>query len=396
MACPGQVWRQSLGKSAVRMETIWMGGGRWRQVLYAAMRGDIAPSLRGNLMLAPLWGASQLYRGLLVGRRLSYTAGIWRQHRLPCRVLSVGNLTLGGTGKTPFTMWVAQWCQQQGWSVAVLSRGYGRRSAAACQVVSAGGGPHGDWRTVGDEPYLMAQALPGVPVLIGTNRYVTGRYACERFGAQVVILDDGFQHRALHRDLDVVLVDTSNPFGSGALFPRGILRESPCALRRADAVVLTRCDRPTATASWLPQDIRRWYGAQPLYAVTTAPEALYLGGARVAAGPACLSQRRVVAFAGIGNPQAFAATLRRLGSHVEALLVFPDHHVYTAADWYAMINIARRRNAECLVTTEKDAVRVPPSWQAPLPVYTLRVGLRFVCGQQAFQQRVRRLMEEGI
>jgi tetraacyldisaccharide 4'-kinase len=372
-----------------------MGGATWRHAIHAHMNGDVAPSRRTQCLLAPLWGASHLYRGFLAGYWLGYEIGLWRSRRLPCRVISVGNVTLGGTGKTPFTIWLAQWCRQQGWSVAVLSRGYGSRGSAACQVVSAGDGPCVDWQTAGDEPYLMARRLPGVPVIVGKNRYVTGQYACDRFGVRVVILDDGFQHRTLARDLDVVLVDASNPFGVGSLVPRGVLRESPRALRRADVVVLSRTDMPSSEVSKVRKHIRRWCRRQPLYAVTAVPEALYRGDTSIAEGPAWLARRRVVAFAGIGNPQAFAATLIRLGVHVEALLAFPDHHVYTAADWCAMINIARRRNAECLVTTEKDAVRLPLSWQEPVPVYTLRIGIRFGGGQQALQRRVRRLMESG-
>jgi tetraacyldisaccharide 4'-kinase len=372
-----------------------MGGATWRHALHAHMNGDVVPSRRTKYLLAPLWGASHLYRGFLAGYWLGYETGLWRSRRLPCRVISVGNVTLGGTGKTPFTIWLAQWCRQQGWSVAVLSRGYGSRGSAACRVVSAGDGPCVDWRTAGDEPYLMARRLPGVPVIVGKNRYVTGQYACDRFGVRVVILDDGFQHRTLARDLDVVLVDASNPFGVGSLVPRGALRESPRALRRADVVVLSRADIPTSEVSKVREHIRRWCRRQPLYAVTAVPEALYRGDTSIAEGPAWLARRRVVAFAGIGNPQAFAATLIRLGVHIEALLAFPDHHVYTAADWCAMIDIARRRNVECLVTTEKDAVRLPPSWQKPLPVYTLRIGIWFSSGQQALQHRVRRLMESG-
>jgi tetraacyldisaccharide 4'-kinase len=171
-------------------------------------------------------------------------------------VVSIGNLTLGGTGKTPLTMWVARWYQQQGVRVAVLSRGYGARPAARCRVVSSGHGPLLAWQEAGDEPYLLACALPGVPVLIGKDRYGTGRYACEQFGAQVVILDDGFQHHALQRDLDIVLIDASNPFGSGTLFPRGILREPLRALRRAHAIVLTRVELAGAQLPVLCQQIR--------------------------------------------------------------------------------------------------------------------------------------------
>src|SRR5205823_10945352 len=226
----------------MRVQTILMGGVRWRQALYTGMLGVQVPSVWRQAGLAPLWLASQCYRGLVHGHLASYTWGVRRRRKLPCVVVSIGNLTLGGTGKTPLTMWVARWYQQQGWRVAVLSRGYGARPPTRLRVVSSGDGPLIDWQAAGDEPYLLACCLPGVPVLICQDRYRTGRYAYEQFGAHVLILDDGFQHYTLQRDLDIVLIDASNPFGSGSLFPCGILREPLRALRRADAMVLTRME----------------------------------------------------------------------------------------------------------------------------------------------------------
>jgi tetraacyldisaccharide 4'-kinase len=314
-------------------------------------------------------------------------------------VISIGNLTLGGTGKTPLTMWVARWYQQQGWRVAVLSRGYQARTTAAFQVVSTGDGPLLDWRTAGDEPYLLACSLPGIAVLSGKDRYLSGRYACDYLSAQVVILDDGFQYYALQRDLDVVLLDAGNPFGSGALLPRGMLREPVHALRRADAVMLSRTEMARSTWLTLCQQLRRWQVCHHLYALTTVAEALTAAlsqsETRAPASPAWLQQRRVVAFAGIGHPQAFVATLRQLGSDVAAMLIFPDHYPYTADDWRTIVNIACQRQACCLVTTEKDAVRLAPDWQAPMPVYTLRIGVRFIGKDALFQEQLQAVMAEG-
>ncbi len=341
------------------MQTILMGGLRWRQTLYTSMWGLQAPSLWLQTGLAPLWLASQCYRGLARGHLASYTWGIRRQRQLPCLVVSIGNLTLGGTGKTPLTMWVARWYQQQGWRVAVLSRGYGAHPGARLRVVSSGHGPLLDWQAAGDEPYLLACALPGVPILIGKDRYRTGRYAYEQFGAQVLILDDGFQHHALQRDLDIVLIDASNPFGSGTLFPRGILRESLRALQRADAIVLTRVE---------------------------------MAGAAL---PTLCQQCRVVAFAGIGNPQAFVSILTQLGAEVVALLVFPDHHPYTQEDWRTIIATVDTQQAGCLVTTEKDAVRLAPSWHASVPFYTLRIGVTFTASDSLFSHQLQALMSHA-
>jgi len=289
-------------------------------------------------------------------------------------------------------MWVARWYQRHGWRVAVLSRGYGARTARPLQVVSTGDGPLADWQTVGDEPYLLACSLPGVPVLIGKNRYRSGRYACDHFGTQVVVLDDGFQHCGLFRDLDVVLLDASNPFGHGALLPRGILREPVSALRRADAIVLTRVDMAAAPVPVLRQQVCSYSKGRPIYGVTMAAEALWQQDRAVADGLAWLHRRRVVAFAGIGNPQAFVATLQQLGSEVAACVSFPDHYCYTAPDWQVIVQVARRQQATCLVTTEKDAIRLPVSWQTDMPVYVLRIGARFVQGEPALQQQLAAVM----
>jgi tetraacyldisaccharide 4'-kinase len=377
------------------VQTILMGGLRWRQALYRSMWGLQAPPLGLQVGLAPLWLASQGYRGLVRGHLTSYTWGVRRRRQLPCAVVSIGNLTLGGTGKTPLTMWVARWYQQQGWRVAILSRGYGARPAARLRVVSSGHGPVLDWQAAGDEPYLLACSLPGVPVLIGKDRYRTGRYAYEQFGTQVLILDDGFQHHALQRDLDIVLIDASNPFGPGALFPRGILREPLRALRRASAIVLTRVEMATETLSTLCQHIRQWNSQQPIYRMATVVEALYQQDTHRVVEPTALSQGRGVAFVGIGNPQAFVSTLTQLGAEVVTLFVFPDHHPYTLEDWQTMVATVNKQRAAYLITTEKDAVRLAPSWHASVPLYTLRIGVTFAASDPPFSHQLQALMSHA-
>ncbi len=378
-----------------RIETLLLGCSRWHRAFLATMAGQPLYSWKAALAQWPLWSVSQLYGGLLLLRCYGYQYGIRQVKRLPCRVLSIGNLTVGGTGKTPLTIWVARWCQQQGWPVAVLSRGYGGRLVGRFCVVSYGDGPCTPWHVVGDEPYMLARALPGIPVLVGRDRYLSGRYACDYFGSRLLILDDGFQYWRLWRDLDIVLVDASNPFGPQALLPRGILREPLRALRRAHAIVLTRMDMARMPGTALVQQIRYWTRECPVYMATTVAEALYTGETPLPGSLDRLRHRRVVALAGIGNPQAFAVTLRQLGCDVQALLVFPDHHPYTAADWQRIVDIVQQRGAECLVTTEKDAVRLAPQWHAPFPVYTLRVGMQLVQGEPELQQQLRQLMRDA-
>lgn len=354
-----------------------MGSVRRHRALYESLWGRSRPPAWLRPGLAPLWLASHAYGALVRGRQWSYARGLCRTRRLPCLVVSIGNLTLGGTGKTPLAMWVARWYQQHGWRVAVLSRGYGARPGAPRRVVSAGAGPLVEWRAAGDEPYLLACALPGVPVCIGKNRYETGRYAYERFGAQVLVLDDGFQHYALHRDCDIVLIDASNPFGHGSLVPRGILREPLQALRRAHAVVLTRVELAGKGLPALCAQIRRWAGQQPIYHMRTVAESVQRWPTEEQQSLEALRHCRVVTFAGIGNPQAFVTTVRDLGAEVAACLVFHDHHPYSAEDWCRILEVARQHQAQYLLTTEKDAVRLDPAWQTSLPLLILRIGVTF-------------------
>ena len=346
----------------------------WRRAVYGGMQGLPAPFwVRAGL--APLWLASQGYRAAAGAHRAGYASGVRRRRRLSCPVVSIGNLTLGGTGKTPLTEWTAQWYRRQGWRVAVLSRGYGGTLTDQPQVVSVGDGPVADWRTAGDEAVLLARRLPGVPVLVGRDRYASGLYACERFGAQVLVLDDGFQHHALHRDCDIVLIDASNPFGCGALLPRGTLREPLRALRRAQVIVLSRVETAGDAVPGLCERIRRYAGRQPIYRMVVNPAGLYRCGTGCSVEPSWLRQRRVAAFAGLGNPRAFVASLARCGARVAAFLAFPDHHPYTPADWQAICDAACREGVEALVTTEKDAVRLDSSWSPPVPLYTLHINV---------------------
>lgn len=359
------------------MRMIEMHRGGWRRAVYDGMQGLPMP-VWVRAALSPLWLASQGYRVAAGVHRMGYTSGMRRRRRLPCPVISIGNLTLGGTGKTPLTEWTAQWCRRRGWRVVVLSRGYGGASTAQPQVVSVGDGPVTDWRTAGDEAFLLARRLPGIPVLAGRNRYASGLYACERFGAQVLVLDDGFQHHALHRDCDIVLIDASNPFGHGALLPRGMLRESLRALRRAQVIMLSRVEAAGKAVSGLCEQIRRYAGQQPIYRMAVSPDGLYRHDTCCSVDPSWLRQRRVVAFAGIGNPRAFVASLQQCRAQVAAFLAFPDHYPYTLADWQAICDVARREEAEALVTTEKDAVRLDAAWPLPLPLYTLRINIEVV------------------
>ncbi len=292
-----------------------------------------------------------------------------RARRLPAFVVSVGNLTVGGTGKTPFTLWLADHLKRRGLRVAVLSRGYGRTGDQVAQVPRSG-----EMSTLarqyGDEPVLMARKLVDVPVWVGRERFQAGLAAVHASRAQVLILDDGFQHLALERDLDLVLLDAHHPFGNGEVLPLGPLREPASRLRRASAYVLTRADDPDRTAA-TRRLLQEKFPGKPAFACRhrLAEPAVGLGSFRLSFER--LSRGQAGAFAGIARPDPFFDALRRRGISLSRQWAFPDHHVYRREDIAELLESIRRNHLQWLITTEKDLVRLP-SW---LQSVTLAAGL---------------------
>lgn len=288
-------------------------------------------------------------------RNRLFDLGALRQENVGCPVVSVGNLTVGGTGKTPMTILVAGMLRDRGMRPAVLSRGYGGRSAADVLVVSDGRQTLAGPDEAGDEPVLIARRLPGVPVLAGAKRTVTGRYARENFGADVLVLDDGFQHRWIRRDLDIVLLDSREPLGNGFLLPRGPLREPLESLERAGVVAFTRSEENTE-----PEDDGRIAGllrGRPVVRTRVKPAAL-IGPEGTGTSLSSLAGKRVFAFAGIAQPDSFRLSIESLGGSVAGFIAFPDHHRYNAKDLHRIGQEFAETGAEVLLTTEKDGVKL--------------------------------------
>ena len=311
-------------------------------------------------LLLPL---SVLYRGVSALHRHLYTSGILASRRLPRPVVSVGNLAAGGGGKTPLTMWLAERLMASGVRVAVLTRGYGRINRDLRFVK-----PGDDWRCVGDEPALMACKLSGMTVAVSKNRFKAGSAILERGEVDLFLLDDGFQHYALKRDLDIVVVDNGRRFGNGRLLPAGFLRRPLSSLRDADFIIVTRA--PCADNEF-EHYLKRYSAAQVLWA-DYRPTGLSPVASLDRAVPVDRPPGALVAFCGIAGPESFRDTLRRAGIEVLDLLAFPDHHPFSSSDVQRIMETASRRQAVGLVTTEKDAVRWPAG-QTPLPVYVLSV-----------------------
>lgn len=315
---------------------------------------------------------SVLYRFIIALRGLLYAVGIFRKKRLPRKVISIGNITLGGTGKTPAVMEIAELIRRNGGYPAVISRGYGRRSASPVLAVSDGKTVLVDSWDGGDEPVLMASRLSGVPVVVGRDRYMAGLFAIQAFGADVIILDDGFQHLRLKRDLDIILIDAGDPFGNGKLFPAGILREPVSALRRADAIVITRVEgRETGLKTALSKITKA-----RIFTSRHEPMDIIDIKTGEVKPLSALQGISLLAFSGIGRPEHFIHLLRSLGADIRYQTSYPDHYEYTRDDMADIFQMAADRAAVMIITTEKDAVRIRPMNLDG--VWALRIRLKII------------------
>ncbi|GFO70717.1 tetraacyldisaccharide 4'-kinase [Geomonas limicola] len=307
--------------------------------------------LGDRLLLGTLQAVSHPYRHLLALRAFGYRQGLLRSYRLPRPVISVGNIGLGGTGKTPTVAWIAQYLMSRGKRVAVLSRGYGGSAMGEPLVVSDGSTLLSTPEQCGDEPYLLARQLPGLLVVTGADRYRAGELALRELNPDIFILDDGFQHLRLRRDLDVLLLDAARPFATGYTLPAGMLREGIDAARRADLVLYTRAAHP-GVPNLFPEIPSCWAahrltGVRPLE-----------GGDQL--GFQFFQGVRVAAFSGIASPASFFTLLEGEGVTLTATLGLPDHVNYGAAEVDTLCRLKETSGAEFLITTAKDAVKLAP------------------------------------
>jgi tetraacyldisaccharide 4'-kinase len=337
------------------------------------------PFWKEKRMSALLWPLSLVYQWVVRIRNRNYDGKMKKISRLNCKVISVGNITVGGTGKTPLVMTVAEWLRAEGRRVAILSRGHGRNGRTPF-VVSDGKEIQSNVSRTGDEPLMMARRLPDVPVIVGVDRSRAGRMATELFHPDILILDDGFQHRRVARDLDVVVLDATCPFGNGWLIPAGPLREPLSALKRADLVVLSRSDQVKDAERSL-QAIRKWTDA-PILMARHKPLDWFRLDTEEIMPLDHLRDQFCLAFSGIGNPDSFERTIRSIGIQRMKALRFGDHHRYSKWDFIKIDQAAEKFGAMALITTEKDGVRLGRERHTQLPVYTLRVAFEIDRGKE--------------
>ena len=344
---------------------------------------------------------SKVYGGSVKLRRNFYKKAVFQSKRLPCPIISIGNITVGGTGKTPMTIYVAQVVKQLGYKVAIISRGYKGKSERVGGIVSDGRVLLMTPEIAGDEPYMMAKRLKDVPVIVGKNRFRAGRQAVRKFNPDVIVLDDGFQHLKLQRDLDLVLLDCRKPFGNGHLLPRGVMREPVSALLCADAIILTKSDTVNNNeTSSLPKKLRSYERKKPVYRTFHHPfvyktvkeeKSLFENSIQgvLRLNLASIRGRTVFAFSGLADNHNFQQTVKSLKCNVSGFMEFSDHHPYSDRDLKDISAAAKRSMSECIVTTEKDYVRIAHKIDWPDDLFVIGIEIDFGADEKRFNSYIK-------
>lgn len=366
--------------------------------LIARPGGDKGHGRRIRFLLWLLKQLSRLYRAIIQLRLLLYSHGILRHHTLGCQVISVGNLTVGGTGKTPVVEIFARELQRAGRCVAILSRGYKKTEPSFWdkqwrrltfadrreppRVVSDGRKLLLDSAMSGDEPYMLASNLPDVCVLVDKDRVKSGRYAITKLGCDTLVLDDGFQYLPLKHRIHIVLVDKTNPFGNEFCLPRGIMREPVKNLKRADYIFITKSDGRNGDG--LRERIQQVNSHAEIIECRHCPRYLQNVFSAERQDLDWLAGKRVVALSGIAAPLGFEQSIEHYGAELVDRYRFADHHRYTEQEIIDIINAGVGEHADAIVTTEKDAVRFPKPVRVDVPIYYIRVDIEILSGAEDF------------
>ncbi|HET6461373.1 MAG TPA: tetraacyldisaccharide 4'-kinase [Syntrophales bacterium] len=357
----------ALRKLSNKLRTIWYS--------------DINASFLNPLTLI-LSFVSLFYRSIVNFKNCTYDCGIIKQTKLPCKVISIGNITIGGTGKTPMVIMLAKSLKEKGYRPAVLSRGYGGKANSTVNVISDGSKVIMGQIEAGDEPILIAKAAEGIPVLTGPDRIQTGRFAIEKLRANILILDDAFQHRRIFRDVDIVILDRELPFGNGFLLPRGPLREPLGALNRAHFVIWRDRTRDGRYPKYQEQGIG-WF--RPVLSVYLRPKDIISADTGDVYPLESIKGKKVCAFAGIASPEAFSRTVESLGWTVKSFIDFPDHYQYTKADIAYIQRRCSDSSSDVIITTEKDGVRLTDFPDFLKDVFFLRVEMEMLPSREEFE-----------
>ncbi|MFH1288074.1 MAG: tetraacyldisaccharide 4'-kinase [bacterium] len=343
-----------------------------------------------------LFGLSVLYSLFLEIRNIFYLTGLLKTNKLSVPVISVGNITLGGTGKTPFIIWLAEFLKNEKREVGILTKGYGRKNKNSDVILSKNNGIS-DYNITGDEPLLIKSHIAAeIPIIIGSNRAKTGLLLEEKFQTEVILLDDGFQHVSLKRDLNIVVIDGLNPFGNFKVFPAGMLREKINNLKRADIFLITKVDLISAAGKNKIVDfikkivtnavvLEGIFQAEKFVSLNTKKEYPVEYAAR----------KKCIAFSGIGNPDSFLKTLKNINISILDYIIFPDHYSFRERDVNEIFERGRIVNSDLILATEKDGIRFSGlgdrKWKND--ILFLSIKLKIVVGEEILKERIRKILE---
>lgn len=353
-----------------------------------------------RLLLWVLKRLSNIYRFIVQSRLYLYEKGVIRRFQLGCQVISIGNVTVGGTGKTPMVEKLARELSAEGRKVAILSRGYrkkeknflkrmvagftGADSRTPPRIVSDGENLLLDSEMSGDEPYMLATNLPNVVILVDKNRVKSGRYAVKHFGCDTLLLDDGLQYQKLGHRLDLVLVDRTNPFGNGYVLPRGLLREPASNIARAKFICITKVHGGDTTE--LRRKIQTYNPTAGIMECNHVPVSLMGAFSRELHPLSKLQGLKIVALSGIASPLSFESSLEKLGATIVERMRYADHHRFSQQEIIAIANHSKSLGVDAIITTEKDAVRMTRIDRRAVPIYFLRIEVEFVKGSEEFER----------
>jgi tetraacyldisaccharide 4'-kinase len=350
------------------MVATLINANTFRELVSGQRRGLNAATVRGllNLLEFPYFSITSL-------RNFLYDSGVFPTHRLPIPIVSVGNLTLGGTGKSPMVAWLGRFFLDQGIQPGIISRGYGQSSNG-----------------VNDEFLEIAFRLPSIPHRLNRNRVAAAQDFLNSQNIELLILDDAFQHRRIDRNLDIVLLDALEPFGYEHIFPRGMLRESITALRRAEVVLLSRADLVDESQRQKIRDRVIALSPNILWGeIVHEPQSL-ISIPKTETDISAIRGKRILAFCGIGNPNAFRQTLESCGAQVVELIPFPDHHQFNSEDLDELEKIAQREHVDSILCTMKDFVKMERIASGSIPIQAVLINIRFLSGETEFRNLLKK------
>jgi tetraacyldisaccharide 4'-kinase len=351
-----------------------------------------------------LFSISVGYVGVIKLREILYKKYFLKSKSLPCPVISIGNITVGGTGKTPMTIYIAELLKNLGYNVAIISRGYKGKAEKTGGVVCDGERICLEPDQAGDEPFMMAKRLKSVPIIVGKNRFKSGILAVKEFNPDVVLLDDGFQHLKLHRDVDLMLLDSKEPFGNTYLFPRGTLRETASAMERGDAVILTRSDVGKSESidqikNIVPEKpIFHSFHVPYIYKIVTGSNRQSKDRFKVSSGFGfeVFNNTSAVAFSGIARNDDFLQTIESFNCEIRGFSRFPDHHEYTDRELDTIVKSALDLSVDFIFTTEKDCTRIAHKINWPIDVAVIGIEISFRENELAFKSFIKNRLKELI